>query len=141
MTPSAAIRSLRRGVLYMAVLVLLSVGTGYVFSLGATFVFDGPNFYEASSVLLTFILLGHWLEMRARAGASDTATAAACANRLDAPMTKVSKVYFSLSLVWELGRRAGGEPADPTEAGQISCTVANAASSSLCSPARVASPA
>jgi Cu2+-exporting ATPase len=68
---AAAIRSLRRGVLDMAVLVLLSVGTGYGFSLGATFVFDGPNFYEASSVLLTFILLGHWLEMRARAGASD----------------------------------------------------------------------
>lgn len=68
---TAAIRSLRRGVLDMAVLVLLSVGTGYGFSLGATFLFDGPNFYEASSVLLTFILLGHWLEMRARAGASD----------------------------------------------------------------------
>ena len=68
---SAAIRSLRHGVLDMAVLVLLSVGTGYGFSIGATFVFDGPNFYEASSVLLTFVLLGHWLEMRARAGASD----------------------------------------------------------------------
>ena len=68
---TAAIRSLRHGVLDMAVLVLLSVGTGYGFSLGATFFFDGPNFYEASAVLLTFILLGHWLEMRARAGASD----------------------------------------------------------------------
>jgi len=68
---AAAIRSLRHGVLDMAVLVLLSVGTGYGFSVGATFVFDGPNFYEASSVLLTFVLLGHWLEMRARAGASD----------------------------------------------------------------------
>ena len=68
---SAAIRSLRRGVLDMAVLVLLSVGTGYGFSLGSTFLFDGPNFYEASAVLLTFVLLGHWLEMRARAGASD----------------------------------------------------------------------
>ena len=68
---SAAIRSLRRGVLDMAVLVLLSVGTGYGFSLGATFLFEGPNFYEASAVLLTFVLLGHWLEMRARAGASD----------------------------------------------------------------------
>ena len=67
---SAAIRSLRRGVLDMAVLVLLSVGTGYGFSLGSTFLFDGPNFYEASAVLLTFVLLGHWLEMRARAGAS-----------------------------------------------------------------------
>ena len=68
---SAAIRSLRRGVLDMAVLVLLSVGTGYGFSIASTFFFDGPNFFEASAVLLTFVLLGHWLEMRARAGASD----------------------------------------------------------------------
>ena len=67
----AAIRSLRRGVLDMAVLVLLSVGTGYGFSIASTFLSEGPDFFEASAVLLTFILLGHWLEMRARAGASD----------------------------------------------------------------------
>ncbi|WP_342236196.1 heavy metal translocating P-type ATPase [Inquilinus sp. OTU3971] len=67
----AAIRALRNGVLNMAVLVLLSVGTGYLFSIGATFFFEGQQFYEASAVLLVFILLGHWLEMRARAGASE----------------------------------------------------------------------
>ncbi|MER9124316.1 heavy metal translocating P-type ATPase [Mesorhizobium sp. M0959] len=66
----AAWRALRNGVLNMAVLVVLSVGTGYLFSLGATFFFEGQQFYEAASVLLVFILLGHWLEMRARAGAS-----------------------------------------------------------------------
>jgi Cu2+-exporting ATPase len=67
----AAIRALKRGVFNMAVLVLLSVGAGYSFSVGATFIWGGPQFYEASAVLLVFILLGHWLEMRARAGASD----------------------------------------------------------------------
>ena len=66
----AALRALRNGVLNMAVLVVLSVGTGYLFSVGATFFFEGQQFYEASAVLLVFILLGHWLEMRARAGAS-----------------------------------------------------------------------
>ncbi len=66
----AAFRALRNGVLNMAVLVVLSVGTGYGFSVGATFFFEGTQFYEAASVLLVFILLGHWLEMRARAGAS-----------------------------------------------------------------------
>jgi Cu2+-exporting ATPase len=66
----SAVRALRRGVFNMAVLVLLSVGTGYFFSVGATFVYDAEQFYEASSLLLVFILLGHWLEMRARAGAS-----------------------------------------------------------------------
>ncbi len=67
----AAWRALRNGVLNMAVLVMLSVGTGYVFSVGATFFFAGVQFYEAVAVLLVFILLGHWLEMRARAGASE----------------------------------------------------------------------
>ncbi|MDX1251523.1 MAG: copper-translocating P-type ATPase [Gammaproteobacteria bacterium] len=66
----AAWHALRNGVLNMAVLVMLSVGTGYLFSVGATFFFDGVQFYEAVAVLLVFILLGHWLEMRARAGAS-----------------------------------------------------------------------
>jgi Cu2+-exporting ATPase len=67
----AAWRALKTGVLNMAVLIVLSVGVGYLFSTGATFVFGGAQFYEAVAVLLVFILLGHWLEMRARAGASD----------------------------------------------------------------------
>jgi Cu2+-exporting ATPase len=67
----AAVRALRNRVLNMAVLVVLSVGTGYLFSVGSTFLFEGAQFYEASAVLLVFILLGHWLEMRARAGASE----------------------------------------------------------------------
>ena len=67
----AAVRALRKGVANMAVLVMLSVGTGYLFSIGSTFFYGGPQFYEAASVLLVFILLGHWLEMRARAGATD----------------------------------------------------------------------
>jgi Cu2+-exporting ATPase len=67
----AAYRALRDGVANMAVLVVLSVGTGYLFSVGSTFFYAGQQFYEASAILLVFILLGHWLEMRARAGASE----------------------------------------------------------------------
>ena len=67
----AAYRAVRSGVAIMAVLVVLSVGTGYIFSVGSTFIWGGQQFYEASSILLVFILLGHWLEMRARAGASE----------------------------------------------------------------------
>ena len=64
-------RAARNKVANMATLVVLSVGTGYLYSVGATFLYEGPVFYEAAAVLLVFILLGHWLEMRARAGASD----------------------------------------------------------------------
>jgi Cu2+-exporting ATPase len=67
----SAWRALRTGTLSMAVLIVLSVGTGYLFSVGSTFFFkQGGQFFEAAAVLLVFILLGHWLEMRARAGAS-----------------------------------------------------------------------
>ena len=64
-------RALKRRTLDMSVLVALSVGAGYLFSVAATFVFRGEVFYEAAVVLLAFILFGHWMEMRARAGASD----------------------------------------------------------------------
>ena len=67
----SAWRALRHGTLGMALLIVLSVGTGYLFSVGTTFFFKGGGqFFEAAAVLLVFILLGHWLEMRARAGAS-----------------------------------------------------------------------
>ena len=72
----SAWRGLRKRTLGMAALVVLSVGTGYLFSVGATFFFKGGGqFFEAVAVLLVFILLGHWLEMRARAGASSAITA------------------------------------------------------------------
>ena len=66
----SAWRALQKGTVGMALLIVLSVGTGYLFSVGTTFFFKGGQFFEAVSVLLVFILLGHWLEMRARAGAS-----------------------------------------------------------------------
>jgi Cu2+-exporting ATPase len=72
----SAWRALRTGTLSMAVLIVLSVGTGYLFSVGSTFFYkEGGQFFEAVAVLLVFILLGHWLEMRARAGASSAITA------------------------------------------------------------------
>ncbi|MEO7034020.1 MAG: heavy metal translocating P-type ATPase [Polyangiaceae bacterium] len=71
----SAWRELKKGKLSMAALVVLSVGTGYLFSVGATFFFKSEQFFEAVAMLLVFILLGHWLEMRARAGASSAITA------------------------------------------------------------------
>jgi len=67
----SAWRALKKGTLGMAALIVLSVGTGYVFSVITTLTGNGGGqFFEAVSVLLVFILLGHWLEMRARAGAT-----------------------------------------------------------------------
>ncbi|WP_035941117.1 HAD-IC family P-type ATPase, partial [Knoellia aerolata] len=41
------------------------------YSVGVTVTGGGEVFYEAAAVLTTFVLLGHWFEMRARGGAND----------------------------------------------------------------------
>ena len=66
-----AYRALRARTLDMMVLVAVGVGTGWLYSLGVTLTGGGEVFYEASAVLTTFVLLGHWVEMRARGGAND----------------------------------------------------------------------
>lgn len=58
-------RDLERGVLGMMVLVSIAVGTGYLFSVAATFVFvNVVDFYWEISTLVLFLLFGHWQEMR-----------------------------------------------------------------------------
>ncbi|MGH9012443.1 MAG: heavy metal translocating P-type ATPase [Acidimicrobiia bacterium] len=66
-----AYRALRARTLDMMVLVAVAVGAGWLYSVVVTFTGGGEVFYEAASVLASFVLLGHWFEMRARGGAND----------------------------------------------------------------------
>jgi Cu2+-exporting ATPase len=66
-----ALTALRARTLDMMVLVAVAIGTGWVYSVAATFWIEGEVFYEASAFLAAFVLLGHWFEMRARGGAND----------------------------------------------------------------------
>jgi P-type Cu2+ transporter len=66
-----AVRALRQKTLDMMVLVAVAIGTGWLYSVVITVTGGGDVFYEAVSVLATFVLLGHWVEMRARGGAND----------------------------------------------------------------------
>jgi Cu2+-exporting ATPase len=68
---TGAYRALRAKTLDMMVLVAVAIGTGWVYSVAATFWINGDVFYEASAFLAAFVLLGHWFEMRARGGAND----------------------------------------------------------------------
>jgi len=68
---SGAVRALRARTLDMMVLVAVAVGAGWVYSLVVTLTGGGEVFYEAATVLASFVLLGHWFEMRARGGAND----------------------------------------------------------------------
>jgi P-type Cu2+ transporter len=66
-----AYHALKAKTLDMMVLVAVAIGTGFVYSVAATFFITGDVFYEASAFLAAFVLLGHWFEMRARGGAND----------------------------------------------------------------------
>ncbi len=68
---SGAVRALRARTLDMMVLVAVAIGAGWTYSVVVSLTGGGDVFYEASSVLATFVLLGHWFEMRARGGAND----------------------------------------------------------------------
>ncbi|ASD22569.1 copper-translocating P-type ATPase [Cryobacterium sp. LW097] len=66
-----AFRALRARTLDMMVLVAVGVGSGWLYSVIVTLTGGGEVFYEAATVLASFVLLGHWFEMRARGGAND----------------------------------------------------------------------
>ena len=66
-----AVRALKAQTLDMMVLVAVAVGSGWLYSVGVTLTGGGEVFYEAVAVLTSFVLLGHWFEMRARGGAND----------------------------------------------------------------------
>lgn len=68
---TGALVALRARTLDMMVLVAVAVGVGWLYSVAATFFIEGEVFYEAAAMLASFVLLGHWFEMRARGGAND----------------------------------------------------------------------
>src|SRR5437870_10163672 len=70
-----AVRAIRARTLDMMVLVATAIAAGWIYSVVVTLRGGGDVFYEASTVLAAFVLLGHWLEMRARGGANDAVSA------------------------------------------------------------------
>src|SRR5258708_39792698 len=72
---SGAWRALRNHTLVMNVLVSLGVLVAYFFIVFVTFF--APHIetsYDAPAMLVTFVLFGHWMEMRSRRGSSDALT-------------------------------------------------------------------
>jgi Cu2+-exporting ATPase len=70
-----AMGALRARTLDMMVLVSTAIVAGWTYSVVITLLGGGDVFYEATTVLISFVLLGHWLEARARGGANDAVRA------------------------------------------------------------------
>ncbi len=64
--------SLKARQLNMAVLIATGVLAAYLFSVLLMFIQPGSEtFFEAAALLVTFVLFGHWMEMKSRRGTSD----------------------------------------------------------------------
>ena len=64
--------SLKARKLNMSVLIATGVLAAYLFSVLLTLIQpESETFYEAAALLVTFVLFGHWMEMKSRRGTSD----------------------------------------------------------------------
>ncbi len=63
--------ALKNKTLNMAVLVAVGITAAYAFSVLLTFVGSSDSYYEAAALLVSFVLFGHWMEMKSRRGTTD----------------------------------------------------------------------
>jgi Cu2+-exporting ATPase len=64
-------KALQAKLLNMAVLIAVGITAAYVFSVLLTLLGSKDSFYEAAAMLITFVLFGHWMEMKSRRGTTD----------------------------------------------------------------------
>lgn len=64
-------KALQAKTLNMAVLIAVGITAAYVFSVLLTFLGSSDSYYEAAALLITFVLFGHWMEMKSRRGTTD----------------------------------------------------------------------
>lgn len=69
--PIGAWNALKKKTLNMMVLIAVGVFAAYFFSVFITLFVGGETFYEAAAMLVTFVLFGHWMEMKSRRGTSE----------------------------------------------------------------------
>ena len=66
-----AYHSLRRRALNMSVLIATGVLAAYLASIILLIAGEEDAFFEAAAMLVTFVLFGHWMEMKSRRGTTD----------------------------------------------------------------------
>jgi Cu2+-exporting ATPase len=67
----SSFRALQARTLNMSVLIATGITAAYSFSVLLTILQSADSYYEATALLVTFVLFGHWLEMRSRRGTTD----------------------------------------------------------------------
>ena len=66
---ASAYRELKARLPGMMTLIALAISTAYFYSIAVVFIGEGETLFWELATLITIMLLGHWLEMRAVSGA------------------------------------------------------------------------
>src|SRR6059036_2291298 len=67
----SSVKALQNQTLNMSVLIAVGITAAYSFSVLLTILQSSDSYYEAAALLVTFVLFGHWMEMRSRRGTTD----------------------------------------------------------------------
>src|SRR5713226_3085597 len=67
----SSVKALQQRTLNMSVLIAVGITAAYSFSVLLTILQSADSYYEAAALLVTFVLFGHWMEMRSRRGTTD----------------------------------------------------------------------
>jgi Cu2+-exporting ATPase len=67
----SSFKALQQRTLNMAVLIAVGITAAYAFSVLLTIQGSQDSYYEAATLLVTFVLFGHWMEMKSRRGTTD----------------------------------------------------------------------
>lgn len=64
-------QALKHKNLNMSVLIAVGISAAYFSSILLNFLGSSESFHEAAAMLITFVLFGHWMEMKSRRGTTD----------------------------------------------------------------------
>lgn len=64
--------ALKKRKLNMAVLIAVGITAAYLASILLTILGSQESYYEAAALLITFVLFGHWVEMKSRRGTTNS---------------------------------------------------------------------
>src|SRR5438093_4184641 len=67
----SSVKALQNQTLNMSVLIDVGITAAYSFTVLLTILQSSDSYYEAAALLVTFVLFGHWMEMRSRRGTTD----------------------------------------------------------------------
>lgn len=68
----SSFKALQQKTLNMSVLIAVGITAAYGFSVALTIQGSSDSYYEAAALLVTFVLFGHWMEMKSRRGTTDS---------------------------------------------------------------------